>query len=184
MADPEDRPPLRVVPLVAALAAHRVEYVLSGSVVLVAYGADLSPGDLDVVPATDPDNLHRLAAVLGALGAVPAYLPGWADGPTLAACRAWRPMPATVENLDHLFVTPLGMLDVPPTLTGTFAELRPGATRVDVAGTAVWLCDPQEVLRRIDGRGRAKDLRRATAYAATRKRLSRDPTPVRLDRLL
>jgi hypothetical protein len=159
--------------LVRVLADHGVEWVLSGSAVLVLYGADLRPNDLDVVPALDQDNLDRLARLLVGLRALPAYFPAWAEGPSLAQCLRWRPDPVTPEQIDHLFVTAHGMLDIPPSITGTYRELAEGATFVEVAGLVVRVCDPGEVLRRLDGRARRKDLARAREYDAVRERVRR-----------
>ncbi|OZM75043.1 hypothetical protein CFN78_02350 [Amycolatopsis antarctica] len=115
--------------------------------------------------------------------AVPAYFPDWADGPSLSWCLRWRPDPLTPRRLDHLLVTDLGLLDLPPRLTGTHAGLRRGATRHPVAGTGVWICDPAEVLGRLDGSARRKDAARAEEYAALRARAPLAPTPEGLARL-
>ncbi len=93
---------------------------MSGSTVPALFGAALAPNDLDVVPALDRANLSRLARLLQELQAGPAFIPPPYKGPTLEQCQAWRPDPATVTQLDHLFVTALGMLDIPPRLTGTY----------------------------------------------------------------
>lgn len=178
--DPLQRPRLRLGALVRALAAHQVRWVLTGSTVLVAYGAELVPNDLDVTPALDEANLARLAGLLARLGAVPAYEPSWKRGPSLEACRAWRPEPATEQHLDHLFVTRLGMVDVPPRLCGTYDELIQEAATVEVAGVPVRVCDPDQVLVRLKGRTRTKDLQRSAVYAGVRRRLRHDRTPVGL----
>lgn len=170
MPDPRDRPPLLVARLLERLHAARVDWVLSGSAVLAVYGADLVPNDLDVVPALDTRNLERLAGLLTELGAVPAYVAGWTEGASLAECRAWRADPADATNLDHLFVTELGMLDIPPRITGGYQQLRPGATEVTLAGIPVWVCCPDEVLNRVPDPPRPKDRARAAAYADIRRR--------------
>ena len=118
MLDLTARPRPHLAAVVRALDRHGVRG-MSGSTVAALYGTAIEPNDLDVVPALDATNLARLAGLLGKLGAVPAFLPSLSNGPTLEECRAWRPGPATEEHLDHLFVTTLGMLDVPPRLTGT-----------------------------------------------------------------
>ena len=111
-------------------------------------------------------------------GAVPAFLPSLSNGPTLEECRAWRPGPATEEHLDHLFVTTLGMLDVPPRLTGTFAELMAGATSVSIGGVEVWVCDPRMVLDGLPAKPRLKDTARAGEYERLRRRLDQRPSPL------
>jgi len=146
-----------------------VRWILTGSTALAVYGADLIPTDVDVTPALDPENLRRLAGLLAELSAVPAYVEGWRADHTLETCRSWRPEPATEANLDHLFVTRLGMVDVPPRLCGTYDELLPTAAQVDVAGVPVRVCHPREVLDRLAGRNRAKDLARRPVYEAMRR---------------
>jgi len=90
------------------LAMHML---LTGSVALLVFGARITPGDLDVVPEDSAANLRRLGTLLGAVDAVPAHHPGWAPG-------------LRIEHFDHMFVTRLGILDVPPQLTGTYAAVR------------------------------------------------------------
>jgi hypothetical protein len=55
--------------LFAALAGHRVRYVLIGSLALAAHGYVRATADVDIVPAPDRENLERLAAALGELDA-------------------------------------------------------------------------------------------------------------------
>lgn len=169
--------------MVGLLAKYEVRWVLTGSAVLAIYGADLVPNDLDVTPALDPDNLQRLAGALSEVNAVPAHVPGWPPGLTLDQCRGWHPYPASEANLDHLFVTSLGMLDVPPRVCGTYEQLIPQSVTVDIAGVPVSVCDPREVLARLDGRTRPKDLQRAAIY---QQLLSRGDSwePVGVARLL
>lgn len=159
-----------------------VDWVLSGSTVLAIYGADLVPNDLDVVPSLEPSNLRRLAGVLAAVDAVPAHFPDWQDGLSLVQCREWTPEPPTSDRLDHLFVTRFGLLDIPPTITGSYESLRPGAMSTNLAGVPVLVCDPDEVLRRLPQQPRGKDRRRAATYAAVRARLPHDRFPHGLSR--
>ncbi|MEV6236628.1 hypothetical protein [Lentzea sp. NPDC051838] len=182
MLDPRGRPRPQMRTLLEALREYEIDWVLSGSTALAVYGVDLEPNDLDVVPAPDPANLRRLADLLVSLDAVPAHDPSWRGGLTLEQCRAWRPEPLTSEQLDHLFVTRLGMVDVPPKLTGTYAQLKKGASELELAGVPVWVCDPHEVLDRVPDPPRPKDLARAEAYGALRARLVHDRTPLGLAR--
>lgn len=177
MLDPRSRPPLRPARLLRLLHEFDIDWILSGSAVLVLYGADLTPNDLDVVPSLDPGNLRRLADLLVNLEAVPAYLPSWPATLSLDQCRTWTPQPPTAAQLDHLFVTRLGMVDVPPTLTGTYVELKRKASRVQLAGVPVLACAPEDVLRRLPTRPRPKDVERAGQYAAVRETLLHDRTP-------
>jgi hypothetical protein len=181
--DPTARPALRLGTVVAALADCRVEWVLTGSCVLVAYGAELNPNDVDVTPALDPDNLARLAALLENLGARPAYYPDWPGSLSLKACAAWTPVPPTEPHLDHLYVTPLGMVDVVPCLCGTYDELLPAATTTRFLGHTIRVCDPAEVLARLEGRSRPKDLLRRTQYAEVAAAVHNGAQPHHLDGL-
>jgi hypothetical protein len=179
MPDPTDRPIPRIAPLVETLERHRVRWVMSGSTVAALFGAALQPNDLDVVPALDEVNLGRLARMLEELEAVPAFIPPPYNGPSLAQCRAWRPDPPTAKQLDHLFVTTLGMLDIPPTLTGSYENLIATARTVPIAGVQVAVCDPRQMLDRLPAKPRAKDVERARTYAELRRRLDAqvDPDP-------
>ncbi|WP_153033524.1 hypothetical protein [Amycolatopsis sp. YIM 10] len=177
MLDPRSRPVPQPAPLLRALHEHRVDWVLSGSAVLLLHGADLRPNDLDVVPSLEPANLRRLADLLLRWEAVPAHVPSWPGSMSVDQCRAWTPEPPTAERLDHLYVTRLGMVDVPSSLTGTYAELTRTASLVQLAGVPVQVCAPEAVLDRLPARPRQKDLDRAAQYAAARRALNRDRTP-------
>lgn len=49
-----------------------------------------------------------------------------------------------------------------------------------MAGVPVQVCDPEQVLLRLQGLTRTKDRQRSAAYEAVRQRLRRDRTPVGL----
>jgi hypothetical protein len=168
--------------MLQALRDHEFDWVLSGSTVLAIYGAAIQPNDLDVVPSLEPANLRRLADLLVNLEAVPAYVPEWTDSLSLQQCRAWTPQPPTPQQLDHLFVTRLGMLDIPPEITGSYAHLRAGAMQLELYGVPVWVCDPNEVLHRLPERPRAKDRKQAATYTAVQHRLRTDRRPHGLSR--
>lgn len=166
---PHDRPPLDAPALVAALDRHEVRWVLAGSLVLSLHGARLTPNDLDVVPDLAEENLTRVAACLGELGAVKAYLDGWGGvRGTLEACRAWSPDPATVENLDWLFVTPHGMLDIVVELAEPYETLMQEAELHEMDGVRFHACHPARVLAALEKRDRKKDRERAGEYARMR----------------
>jgi hypothetical protein len=76
--------------------------------------------------------------------------------------------PATEQNLDHLLVTRLGMVDLPPRLCGTYDELVGRTTPVEIGGVPVRVCALVEVLGRLQGRTRAKDVARARRYRELR----------------
>lgn len=164
------------------IARYDVQWIMTGSTVLALYGADLTPADLDLTPALDVPNLERLAEVLRDAEAIPAYTEGWRDDFTIATCRAWRPEPPTEEQLEWLYVTRHGMLDVPMRMCGTYAELLPNANRVDIGGVMVTVCDPRQVLERAMKLTSPKHVSRADLYAHLGETLSREPIGV--ERLL
>lgn len=156
--------------LLAALNRHEVAFVVAGSVAAMAHGVpDVAPGDLDVVPATDPANLERLAAALDAIGAEPAPEYGewrvdelsereWVQDGRL---RPARPLdPADPATLDHSFRTPYGSLDVVPEAAGTYDGLRARASRLAIAGVVAWVAHPLDLLGGLTRPRRAKDVPR------------------------
>lgn len=62
-------PTLRPAPILAAFDQHHVAYVLIGGFAAQQHGATRPTEDIDITPATDPDNLARLADALRELGA-------------------------------------------------------------------------------------------------------------------
>jgi hypothetical protein len=184
MLDPASRPRVQLVPAVEVLARYQVTWVLTGSMVAAIYGAELVPNDLDVTPSLDAGNLDRLANALQDLQALPAFIDGWTEGPSRRECEQWRPLPASEENLDHLFVTRLGMVDVPPRLCGTYDELAPACATIHIGSVPVQVCDPDEVLTRLAGRTRPKDLVRAAAYDQLRQQPAADRRPIGVARLM
>ncbi|MDH3191036.1 MAG: hypothetical protein OEM39_10470 [Acidimicrobiia bacterium] len=151
------RPDLDLLPAIEVLHRHQVRWVMTGSLVLAAYGARLIPGDLDITPALDPGNLEAIATVVSEVEAIPLHDPDWPKCPPLDWHYRWSPRPASVENLDHLMVTTVGRLDVVPRLCGTYEELAPNAVSLDVGGLEVFVADPTSVLDRLEGRTRSKD---------------------------
>jgi len=153
--------------LLAALDEHEIAYVVGGSVGAMAHGAPaVRPADLDVVPATDPANLERLAQAIAALGAeVPVETGAWQTDE--AGEQTWvkdgierppRPLdPADSETFDHSFSTRVGRLDVVPHIAGTYADLRSRASRLSVAGREAWVAHPIDILAGMTGPRRSKD---------------------------
>jgi hypothetical protein len=165
--------------LLGALAAHGVRCVLVGSVAARAYGADVAPGDLDVVPALDRANLGRLAAVLLEIeasvdGRIGVWTPGasgelrWIEVEESADVRAaraaaWTPDPGDVASFDFLFRTRHGNFDTPPTICGTFEALDLRAREALVDGVRVRVAHVDDLLARITVARRAKDAPRVLA---------------------
>lgn len=153
--------------LLDVLDRHGVAFVIGGSVGALAHGArKVEPGDLDVIPATDPRNLQRLAAALDELGAEPARETGsWVTDET--GEHRWvedgveRPAagldPANPETFDHSFTTSFGRLDVVPRVAGYYDDLRRRATRLPVDGREAWVAAPIDLLAGMTAARRPKD---------------------------
>lgn len=149
--------------ILGILGRHQVQYVLFGSVGAMAYGAELTPGDLDICPAPDQENLRRLAQALEELGARPKVIPGWM---TQAEAESWSPMPLTEENFDHLFETPFGDLDIVPRPYGpqgkldsfTYERLNERAAIITTFGVSVRVADLEDLIASKMSRRRDKDL--------------------------
>lgn len=175
--DPESRPRPQLDAIVHALHNHGVQWVLSGSVVAMLHGADIEPNDVDVVPELTPSNLSRLASFLEEVDAVPAFIPEWTKHmASREDCFAWNAFPPTSENLDNLFVTNLGMVDVTPTFTGTYESLSQSAHVHNIADVSVQVCELHEVLNRLPAKMRAKDIVRRTEYDKLRKDCGLNPS--------
>jgi hypothetical protein len=66
---PRDDAPTDPLEIFRLLNAHNVDYLIIGGVAVQAYGHVRTTQDVDVVVAPDVENLERLAAALGQLGA-------------------------------------------------------------------------------------------------------------------
>lgn len=152
--------------LLEVLDRHGVDVVVAGSVGALAHGAEVDPGDLDIVPAIEPANLERLAAALGELDAEPVPETGaWVTGADGEHCwvedgveRVPRPLdPTDPGTFDHSFRTPLGRLDVVPSVVGSHADLRPRAVWLPVAGRQAWVAHAVDLLAAMTAARRPKD---------------------------
>jgi hypothetical protein len=169
--------------LIEVLDRHGAQYIVVGSVVAMLKGVELTPGDFDVVPATDPENLERLADALREIEARPPGPFGhwiwleeksrwkWiARETTQAEVDAWQPDPAKIRTFDNLYTTKHGDLDVVPKIAGTFEELLPRAEKVQAFGAEVLVAHFDEVLSRIEKVQRKKDEDRLGPMRAVRER--------------
>jgi hypothetical protein len=168
--------------LLNLLNEHDVRYLVTGSAAAMLHGVALEPGDLDITPALDHDNLKRLARVLGIIEArqdPDAPFGQWEIGtggeqhwvqrePTpqdLAARAAWQPDPNDPASFDHLLQSKYGAIDIVPSVSGTYEELVPRAVKLKVEGQAVWVEAVHDLLatitvpRREKDRGRVQQLR-------------------------
>ena len=134
------------------LQAHGVRVVLIGGLAAKAHGSPTLTVDIDVCYARDRDNLDRLAAALGELGAVlrgaPRDLPFHRDRRTL-------------ERGDMFtLTTEFGDLDLLGTPAGTtgFEELDANAESAELdAGLLVRVAALDDLIRMKRAAGRPKD---------------------------
>ena len=164
---PIERPDERRSPDMPALLRRLVDagvrFVVVGSSGAVLLGAKLVPGDLDICPSPDLDNLERLVIVLTDIGARPRVgVPGWV---TEEEAAAWRPTPF-LQALELLYETPFGDLDVLAAVLGPggrgsieYESLAVDSVMVDLGGIRVNVASPAHLLASKIGARRPKDLR-------------------------
>jgi hypothetical protein len=153
--DPTLGPELDAATIVAALARHRVSYVLIGGLAAIAQGSPFPTVDIDVTPAKDAENLSRLSDALRELDAkvraegVKEGLPFSHDATSLAAVGVW--------NLR----TPHGDLDISFVPTGTrgYDDLVQDARATDLHGVAVVVASLADIVRSKQAANRPKDQR-------------------------
>jgi hypothetical protein len=172
--------------LLAVLERFGVQYVVTGSVAALLLGVELEPGDLDVTPASERENLERLVRALADLDArqYPDEPFGrWTtadDGerrwvtfePTEAdrqAREAWRPDPGDLDSFDHLLWTRLGTLDVVPEVAGRYDDLGERAVTVEVDGLEVAVESIGDQLATLTVPRREKDRQRVTELRAIQR---------------
>ncbi len=168
------REPPNVPLLLSLLNEHDVRYLVTGSAAAILHGVELEPGDLDITPALDHENLVRLASVLELIEArqnPDGKFGQWeiaADGehrwverePTpqdIAARAAWQPDPADPASFDHLLQSRYGAIDIVPEVSGSYEELIRRAVRLSVNGEAVWVEAIQDLLATLTVPRREKD---------------------------
>lgn len=140
-------------PVLAALEAEGVRYVVIGGTAAVIRGAPYVTFDLDITPARDVANLDRLAAALQKLGATVYGMPDEIagnfrlDGKTLANGSAGK------------FVTPHGEVDIALDPDGThgYEDLRRDAATAKVAGLEVPVASLADIVRSKEAANREKD---------------------------
>lgn len=141
--------------LLAVLERHEVDYVVIGGLAATIHGSPYPTADVDVTPATDRENLGRLAAALRELGAklrVEGHLEpvDWPlDERSFDQGTTWT------------FVTDVGFLDVclRPDGTAGYADLARDATRIGLTDTlTVSVASLADVIRSKEAARRERDL--------------------------
>lgn len=155
--------------IIEVLARHEVEFVVIGGFAVELHDVAVPPTqDIDITPATSPDNLDRLASALQELDAR-LRLPDDPSG---------LPVPGgiTAELLGHMsaltLITDKGALDLSfaPSGTDGYADLARGVTRIEYQGRTVPVADLADVLRSKEAAGREKDFRMIPAIRAHLRR--------------
>jgi hypothetical protein len=143
--------------LVTTFARHNVRYLVVGGIAAILHGWPGATADFDVLGAFEPDNLDRLSAALGELGATGADWDGKAA--TMATHTAW--------SLD----TEAGLVDLLFVLEprGTYEELRPAADNVPAFGVAIPVVSLDDLIELKQSLGRPKDLRVALELEELRR---------------
>ncbi len=140
--------------ILRALERHGVQYVLIGAAAARIAGAPVVTEDIDVTPATDDENLERLAAALRELGArlrtaEPEGVAFPVDARTLAGAEMWT-LTTSAGDLDLCFI---------PAGTRGYDDLRREASRVRLGrGLNVTVASLRDVIRSKEAAGRDKDL--------------------------
>jgi hypothetical protein len=180
------RQPPDVVTLLRLLNDGGVRYVVTGSAAAMLHGVPLVPGDLDITPARDHENLTHLANVLAMVGAhqdPEAPFGEWetsSDGeqhwvqrePTpadITARASWNPDPDDPGSFDHLLQSEHGALDIVPQVSGTYEDLIPHAVVLDANGQQVWVESVEDLLATLTVPRRQKDRDRVTQLRAIQR---------------
>ncbi|MGN6275369.1 MAG: nucleotidyl transferase AbiEii/AbiGii toxin family protein [Solirubrobacterales bacterium] len=139
--------------LLRRLAEEDVEFVVVGGLALNAWGVVRGTKDVDVVVATDSDNLKRIAEVAVAAGGRVQQGEALLGSPFSIAAAL-----ATGEQV--VIETDLGRLDVVQGLDGipSYEELRSRATEAEILGITVAVCSFEDLKAMKRAAGRTRDL--------------------------
>jgi hypothetical protein len=139
--------------ILGVLAKHDVRCVLIGGFAAVIHGSPYVTTDVDVVPATDQENLARLSSALKEMHArvwtsnEPEGIPFDHSAGSLASVRVWN------------LVTDHGRLDITfaPSGTDGFDDLARDAVHLTILGVPVQVASLRDVVRSKEAAGREKD---------------------------
>lgn len=156
--------------ILRVLDQHGVRYVVIGGMAAGLRGSPVLTGDLDVCYARDDENLERLAAALGELGAK-------LRGPGVPDDLPFRLDALTLRHGDSFtFSTSLGDFDILATPSGTrgHADLDVGASDFEVGeGLVVRVVSVEDLIRMKRASGREKDRLHLEHLGALRDELER-----------
>lgn len=124
-----------------------------GGLALNAWGVVRGTKDVDVVIATDPDNIKRVAEVAVDAGGRVRQGEALLGTPFSIAAALASGEQVAIE-------TDLGRLDVVQDLDGapSFEDLRSRATEAEILGSTVWICSREDLRAMKQAAGRTRDL--------------------------
>ncbi|HYI12527.1 MAG TPA: hypothetical protein VEK57_25975 [Thermoanaerobaculia bacterium] len=143
---------IRFRPLLAALSAESVQFVIVGGIAAILHGSARVTYDLDIVYNRSPENLQRLVAALGPFNpyprGAPAGLPFTFDFLTLK------------HGLNFTFDTTAGPIDLLGELSGigSFPAVQQSAVATDMFGETYRFLDLDALIVSKKAAGRKKDV--------------------------
>ena len=145
--------PLDPERLLHTLAEHGVRFVLIGALAARLQGFPRMTADADITPATDPENLQRLARALRALDAR-VYTESIPEGLAFD-CSPQMLTRADMWNL----ITTAGRLDIAfrPSGTEGYDDLARHAARFTVYGDELLAARLEDIVRSKEAAGRWQD---------------------------
>ncbi len=149
--------------LLATLHRHAVEYTIIGGVAVQVHGHRRTTKDLDLIPAADQQNLHRLRAALIELDARPRDIPA-GPVPTTEQLAAAAIVPPLTTRHGELHI----LRDVPG--APSYAELRAHALVIDLDGLALAIAGLDDLIAMKRASGRPADLRDIDVLTAIERR--------------
>ena len=156
------------VHILRRVRAHGVRFVLIGGLAGKAHGSPTLTVDIDICPADESENLERLAAVLGELGAT--WRGASPDAP-------FHPTRETIERTELLtLVTDYGDLDVVrhPAGVDGYDELAANAVDAELdEGLAVAIASLDDLIEMKRAAGRPKDRIELEVLGALRDEIDR-----------
>ncbi|HEX3239311.1 MAG TPA: nucleotidyltransferase [Solirubrobacterales bacterium] len=139
--------------LLRRLAEAEAEFVIVGGLAVNAWGVVRGTKDLDVVVASESDNLKRVAEVAVAAG-------GRVQKGEALLGSAISIASALASGEQVAIETDLGRLDVVQGLEGvpSYADLRARASEAEILGVAVAVCSIEDLKEMKRAAGRTRDL--------------------------
>lgn len=139
--------------LLRRLAEADVEFVVVGGLALNAWGVVRGTKDVDVVIATDSDNIKRVAEVAVAAG-------GHVQQGEALLGSSFSIAAALADGEQVAIETDLGRLDIVQGLDGVpgFGDLRSRAAEAEILGSKVWVCSRDDLRAMKQAAGRTRDL--------------------------